>query len=394
MKPPEGLAIVPGQVCKLEKSLYGLKQASRQWNFKLKFVLLELGYNQCKSDYSMFTKSQSTGFTVILVYVDDLVLAGDDLFKIERVKQTLHDRFRIKDIGDLKFFLGLEVARSSKGIALYQRKNVLDLLRDTGFKHCKPASTPMDYGAKLSKDDGDSLPDSSDYRKIIGKLLYLSNTGPDISFAIGKLSQFLDCPTPNHLQAAHRILRYIKNSPAAGLFFSANSDLSLTGFFYFDWAGCPNSRRSVLAYCFYVGSSLVTWKIKKQVTVAVSSSEVEYQALALATREAQWLSYVLKDLGAFLSKPVNLYCDSKSAIYLATNSVFHERTKHIEADCHIVRDKLQEGLIHLLPISTHEQVTDIMTKPLAPGPFNTLCSKLGLLDIFMPNPPILREGIT
>ncbi|XP_016199805.1 uncharacterized protein LOC107640820 [Arachis ipaensis] len=263
MKPPEGLAIAPGQACKLEKSLYGLKQASRQWNFKLKSVLIELGYNQCKSDYSMFTKSQSTGFTVILVYVDDLVLAGDDLLEIERVKQTLHDRFRIKDIGDLRFFLGLEVARSSKGIALYQRKYILDLLRDTGFEHCKPASTPMDYGAKLSKDDGDSLPDSSDYRKIIGKRLYLSNTRPDISFAIGKLSQFLDCPITNHLQAAHRILRYIKNSPAAELFFSANSDLSLTGFSDSDLARCPDSRRSVSAYCFYVGSSLITLKSKK-----------------------------------------------------------------------------------------------------------------------------------
>ncbi|KAL1365153.1 hypothetical protein AAHE18_03G268100 [Arachis hypogaea] len=230
MKPPEGLAIAPGQVCKLEKSLYGLKQASRQWNFKLKSILLELGYNQYKSDYNMFTKSQSTDFTIILVYVDDLVLAGDDLFEIERVKQTLHDRFRFKDIGDLKFFLGLEVARSSKGIALYQRKYVLDLLGDTGFELCKHASTPMDYGAKLSKDDENSLPDSSDYRKIIGKLLYLSNTRPDISFTIGKLSQFLDCPTTNHLQAAHKILKYIKNSPAAGLFFLANSDISLTGF--------------------------------------------------------------------------------------------------------------------------------------------------------------------
>ncbi|XP_025611879.1 uncharacterized mitochondrial protein AtMg00240-like [Arachis hypogaea] len=144
----------------------------------------------------------------------------------------------------------------------------------------------MDYGAKLSKDDGDSLPNSSDYRKIIGKPLYLSNTRPDISFAIGKLSQFLDCPTTNHLQLAHSILRYIKNSPAAGLFFSANSDLSLIGFSDSDWVGCPDLQRLVSAYCFYVGSSLVTWKSKKRVTIIASSSEVEYRALALATREA------------------------------------------------------------------------------------------------------------
>ena len=143
-----------------------------------------------------------------------------------------------------------------------------------------------------------------------------------------------------------------------------------------------------------MGSSLVIWKSKKQVTIAASSSEAEYQALALATREAQWLSYVLKDLGAPLGKPVNLYCDSKSTIYIATNPVFHERTKHIETNCHIVRDKWQEDLIYLLPISTHEQVADIMTKPLASRPFSTLCSKFELLDIFMSNSPSLREGIT
>ncbi|XP_052111554.1 secreted RxLR effector protein 161-like [Arachis duranensis] len=252
----------------------------------------------------------------------------------------------------------------------------------------------MDYGTKLSKSDGELLSDSTPYRRIIGKLLYLSNTRPDISFAIGKLSQFLDCPTTEYLRAAHRILRYVKGSPAAGLFFSAKSDLNLTGFSDSDWAGCPNSRRSISAYCFYLGSSLISWKSKKQLTVAASSSEEEYRVLALATREVQWLSYVLQELGAPLQKATNIYCDSKSAVYIATNPVFHERTKHIEADCHIVRDKLQEGVINLLPISTHEQVADILTKPLAPGPFHYIHGKLGLLNIFAVSTPSLREGVT
>ncbi|XP_015939175.1 secreted RxLR effector protein 161-like [Arachis duranensis] len=195
----------------------------------------------------------------------------------------------------------------------------------------------MDYGAKLSKSDGELLSDSTPYQRIIEKLLYLSNTRPDISFAIGKLSQFLDCPTTEHLRAAHQILRYMKGSPAAGLFFSAKSDLNLTGFSDSDWVGCLDSRRSISAYCFYLGSSLVSWKSKKQLTVAASSFEVEYRALALATREVQWLSYVLQELGVPLQKATNIYCDSKSAVYIATNPIFHERTKHRSGLPHCLR---------------------------------------------------------
>ncbi|XP_072060326.1 uncharacterized mitochondrial protein AtMg00810-like [Arachis hypogaea] len=208
--------------------------------------------------------------------MDDLVLAGDDLSKIESVKGVLHDRFWIKDMGDLKYFLGLEVTRSKTGIALYQRKYVLDLLKETGFEGCKPVTTPMDYVAKLSNGIGELLTDSSQYRRIIGRLLYLSNTRPDISYAIEKLSQFLDCATNEHLKAVHRVVRYIKSSRAAGLFFSADSNLHLIGFSDSDWVGCVDSRRSFSVYCFYRGPSLVTWKSKKQLTVAASSSKAEY----------------------------------------------------------------------------------------------------------------------
>ncbi|XP_072087345.1 retrovirus-related Pol polyprotein from transposon RE1 [Arachis hypogaea] len=391
MKPPQGLDVKAGQVCKLEKSLYGLKQASRQWNTKLKSVLVELGFVQSKADYSLFTKQTESGFTALLVYVDDLILAGNNLGEINAVKTVLDDRFKIKDIGDLKFFIGMEVARSKEGILLNQRKYAMDILKDAGFENCKPASTPMDYSTKLSKTEGVPLSDSTEYRKLVGKLLYLTNTRPDISFAIGKLSQYLDHPTTSHLSAVHRILRYIKASPATGIMFSATSDLCATGFADSDWAACPDSRRSVTAYCFYIGTALVSWKSKKQVTVACSSAEAEYRALAAATKEAIWLSFILKDLGMPLTKPISTYCDSQSAIHIASNPVFHERTKHIEADCHIVRDKFQEGLIHLLPISTTEQVADILTKPLPPSMFSTLFGKLGLVNLHTPN---LREGVT
>ncbi|XP_015935990.1 uncharacterized mitochondrial protein AtMg00810-like [Arachis duranensis] len=391
MKVPQGLEAPPNTVCKLKKSLYGLKQASRQWNNKLKSVLLENGYHQSKSDHSLFTKSQASGFTALLIYVDDVVLAGNDLVEIDSIKALLNACFKIKDIGDLKFFLGMEVARSKQGVALYQRKYALDLLRKAGFEDCKPISTPMDYNGKLTKDVGSSLPDNAEYRKLIGKLLYLTNTRPDISFAVGKLSQFLDKPTDFHLRAAHRILRYIKSAPAKGLFFPSQSDLRVTGFSDSDWAACSDSRRSITAYCFYIGNSIVSWKSKKQTTVASSSAEAEYRALASATCETIWIKKIFSDIGLDYTEPINLYCDSQAAIHIATNPVFHERTKHIEVDCHVVRDKILEKLIHLMPISTHEQIADLLTKPLAPGTFSTLVGKLGLQDICCPN---LREGVT
>ena len=372
-------------VCKLQKSLYGLKQASRQWNAKLTSVLLASGYSQSKADYSLFTKAMGASFTAILVYVDDLVLAGNNLQEIESMKSLLDDKFKIKNLGELKYFLGMEVARFKLGILLYQCKYTLDLLEDTGLLGCKPASTPMDYTAKISKSSGATYADASSYRRLIGRLLYLTHTRPDISFAVGCLSQFLDSPTVVHHQAALRIVRYLKSSPATGLFFSSHSDLTLKGYVDSDWGSCPDTRRSISGFCFFLGPSLVSWKSKKQPTVSRSSSEAEYRALAHATCEAQWLLYLLADFQILPTSPVAVFCDNRSAISIATNPVFHERTKHIEIDCHLVRDKLQQGVIHLLPIDTKNQLADFLTKPLAPGPFSYFISKMGMLDIHAPS---------
>ena len=371
-------------MCKLKKSLYGLKQASRQWNAKLTEVLLSSGYQQSKSDYSLFTKHDHTSFTAILVYVDDLVLAGNNLSEIQSMKSLLDAKFKIKDLGNLKYFLGMEVARTPKGIALYQRKYTLDLLQDVGLLGAKPVSTPMDYTLKLSKGSGNPLLDHSAYRSLVGKLLYLTQTRPDISFAVGKLSQFLDCPTSIHHQAAIRVLKYLKSAPATGLFFAADSDLKLKGFFDSNWGACPDTRRSVTGFCFFLGSSLVSWKSKKQTTISRSSSEAEYRALAQSACEAQWLLYLLNDFGLTSSSPAVIYCDNQSVLHIAANPIFHERTKHIEIDCHLVREKLQVGIIHLLPVSTSSQLADILTKPLAPSPFDLLKSKLGMINFHTP----------
>lgn len=188
--------------------------------------------------------------------------------------------------------------------------------------------------------------------------------------------------------AAMHVLRFIKRNPRQGLYFRTDVALSLIGFCDSDWGACPDTRRSSTGFCFFLGTSIVSWKSKKQSIVSRSSSEAEYRALAQSACEAQWLLYMLRDLHITHTDPVVIYCDNKSALHIAANPVFHERTKHIEIDCHVVHDKIK-GVLHLLPVSSKEQVADLLTKSLSPGPFYSFQSKLGLLDIFCS----LREGV-
>ncbi|MCH89412.1 retrovirus-related Pol polyprotein from transposon TNT 1-94, partial [Trifolium medium] len=382
--PPGVQTTKPHQVCKLVKSLYGLKQASRKWNEKLTSFLLQLQFTQASSDHSLFTRQTASSFIVLLVYVDDVIIAGTSLDDIQSIKHALHQSFRIKDLGPLKYFLGIEVAHSKAGISLCQRKYCLDLINDAGLMVSKPVNTPSDPSIKLHQDASAPYHDISSYRRLVGRLLYLNATRPDITFITQQLSQFLSAPTTTHFTAATRVLRYLKSCPGRGIFFPRDSSLHLIGFSDADWAGCKDTRRSISGQCFFIGKSLISWRTKKQLTVSRSSSEAEYRALAAATCELQWLMYLFKDLHISSFKLPVLYCDNQSAVHIAANPVFHERTKHLEIDCHLVREKLHAGLMKLLPVASKHQLADFFTKALLPQPFNLLVSKLGLLDIYHP----------
>ncbi|CAL0300245.1 unnamed protein product [Lupinus luteus] len=382
MKMPQGLKVSDNsKVCKLQKSLYGLKQASRQWNVKLSTVLINNGYNQSKSDYSLFTKHFMHCFTAILVYVDDLILARNDLKEINFVKHLLHKNFSIKDLGILRYFLGMEVAISKQGINLYQRKYTLDLLQDAGLLASKPSNIPMDSGQKLHSKSGTLYSNPTAYRRLIGRLVYLTHTRPNISFSVSHLSQFLSTPTTGHFNACLKILRYLKHAPGKGLFFPSNTRLSLKDFSDSDWGSCLDTRRPVTGFCFFIGDSLISWKSKRQRTVSRSSAEAEYRVLALAGCEGQWLSYLLTNLLFPNTTHITLSCDNQSALYIVVNTVFHERTKHIEMDCHSIREKVATSIVHLMSISTKFQLADLFTKALPPAKFHPLIIKLGLCDI-------------
>lgn len=341
-----------------------------------------MGFVKAHGDHFLFVRRQEDDFVVVLVYVDDIIIASTNDAVADILTENLKSFFKLRDLGPLKYFLGLEIARSSSGISLCQRKYSLEMLTSTGMLACKPSSVPMTPNLKLSKTEGELIPDAALYRRIVGRLMYLTITRPDISYAVNKLCQFSSAPRTSHLKAVYKVLQYIKGTVGQGLFYSASADITLKGFADADWAACPDSRRSTTGFTMFVGDSLISWKSKKQPTVSRSSAEAEYRALALACCEIMWLVILLRELGVFSTTPPVLYSDSTAAIYIATNPVFHERTKHVEVDCHTVREKLDEGKLKTLHVRTEDQVADILTKPLFPYQFEHLKSKMSIHNIF------------
>ncbi|KAL4323895.1 hypothetical protein GQ457_11G003570 [Hibiscus cannabinus] len=367
-------------VCKLHKSIYGLKQASRQWFHAFSQVVLRFGFSQSPHEHSLFVKGSGDSMVALLVYVDDIILAGKDLKLLAEVQTFLQSNFKLKELGNLKFFLGFEIARNKTGISLSQRQYALQLLEDTGSLAKKPTELPVVSPHKLSKDDGELLADPQLYRRMVGRLLYLTHTRPDITYAVNLLSQFVSSPRAPHLQAVYHLLSYIKGSPGLGLFFSSTSKLQLSAFVDSDYNSCPDTRRSTTGYCTFLGNTLLSWKSKKQHTVSRSSCEAEYRAMATDACELVWIAALLSSFQIHVPQTF-LYCDSQSAIHLATNQVFHERTKHIEVDCHFVRDKVNSGFLRLFHVRSHDQIVDFFTKALHVPAFRSFLAKLGLLNI-------------
>ncbi|XP_048609838.1 secreted RxLR effector protein 161-like [Brassica napus] len=243
----------------------------------------------------------------------------------------------------------------------------------------------MEPNAKLSTTTGTALIDVAVYIRLVGRLLYLTHTRPDITYAVHKLSQYMSAPTDTHLQAAYRVLRYLKNDPAQGLFYSASSQMKLTAYSDADWAACQDTRQSITGYCVFLGDSLISWRSTKQQTVSRSSSEAEYRAMADATCELIWLTTILTEMHCPPLAPATLFCDNQSALYIASNPVYYERTKHVEIDCHVVRERLKSGFLKTLHVKSALQLADVLTKAVQPGLFKNLIEKMGIHSLCLPS---------
>ncbi|CAJ2663478.1 unnamed protein product [Trifolium pratense] len=377
--------IAANTVCKLKKALYGLKQSPRAWFGRFTKVMVGLGFKQSQGDHTLFVKhSKSGGVTVLLVYVDDIIVTGDNEEEQQMLSQHLAKEFEIKTLGKLKYFLGIEVAHSKKGIFISQQKYITDLLQETGKTACKPACTPIDPNIKLGNAEEDVAVNKERYQRLVGKLIYLSHTRPDVAFAVSLVSQFMHQPKEIHLQAALRIVQYLKGTPGRGILFERNGSVGLEAYTDADYAGSIVDRRSTTGYCTFLGGNLVTWKSKKQSVVSRSSAEAEFRAMAQGICELLWLKSILEDLRIKSDEPMKLYCDNKSAISIAHNPVQHDRTKHIEVDRHFIKEKLDSGLICTPYVSSQGNLADLLTKGLNGNNFERIVSKLGMINIHSP----------
>ncbi|OMO63131.1 Integrase, catalytic core [Corchorus capsularis] len=285
MQPPPGYSCPVKKVCRLRRALYGLKQAPRAWFEKFNDALKQIGFLQSNNDSALFHLSSKKGTILLLIYVDDMIITGDDSDGIEKLKQHLFHQFEMKDLGSLRYFLGIEVAYSPRGYVLSQSKYANDVINRARLTDERTVDTPIELNVKLRPTDGTLLPDPKLYREIVGCLVYLTVTCPDIAHAVHIVSQFVSAPRSVHWSAMVRILRYLRGTLFQGLFFPSSSKLELCGYSDADWAGDANDRRSTTGFCIFLGDSLISWKSKKQNVVSRSSTEAEYRAMAHTSAE-------------------------------------------------------------------------------------------------------------
>jgi hypothetical protein len=264
------------KVCHLRWALYGLKQTSRAWFAKFSSTISQHGFSASSYDSALFFRRSDHGITFLLLYVDDMIITGDDVQGIQDLKRFLGQHFEMKDLGPLSYFHGLEVSSSSNGYYLTQAKYTSDLISRAGITDNKIVDTPIEYNNRLNTNDGEPLLDATLYRQLVGSLVYLIVTRPNISYAVHIVSQFMAAPQSLHYATVLRILRYLKDTLFYGLHFSSQSSLTLQAYSDADWAGDPTDRRSTIGYCFLLGDSLISWRSKKQSVVARSNTETEY----------------------------------------------------------------------------------------------------------------------
>ncbi|PKU66732.1 Retrovirus-related Pol polyprotein from transposon TNT 1-94 [Dendrobium catenatum] len=342
MRQPKGFEdeSAPNHVCLLQKAIYGLKQSPRQWYSTLTEHVISLGFTCSQADPSLLTYQHTNIQMYLLIYVDDLLITGNNKQAISAFITQLGARFNLKHLGLANHFLGISIQSNNNSYFLSQQSYAESILSQAGLSTCKPLANPTATKTPNDFPPENQLSDPALYRRITGSLQYLTLTRPDIAFAVNVISQYMHNPLPNHVYLLKRLLRYIQGTRHFGLPIT-KTDLQLRTYSDADWAGDPLSRKSTTGYCTFLGHTLVSWAVKKQTTVARSSTESEYRALAAATADVIWIKRLLTDFGISYDHASDLFCDNVSAIALANNPVFHARTKHIEIDHRFLRDQIQ-----------------------------------------------------
>ena len=370
-----------GFVCKLRKAIYGLKQTPRAWYEELKGFLTTSGFSNSLADTSLFIYKHGSSIIYMLVYVDDIIVTGDNAQVVNQFIQCLAARFSLKDLGSLTHFLGIKVqTHSGGGLLLSQKRYILDLLQRNNMANVKPTPTPLPPGCHLQLNMGVPMADPTTYRATLGSLQYLSLTRPDICFAVNKLSQFMHKPTDIHWQMVKRVLRYLQGTVQDCLLLHRHSPSSVHAFSDADWGGNKEDLSSTSAYIIYLGRNPISWSSKKQHTTARSSTEAEYRAVVDTAAEISWICSLLTELYFPVNHAPVIYCDNIGATQLSSNPVFHSRMKHVAIDFHFIRQRVQSGNLRVSHVSSQDQLADVLTKSLSRSQFWLLKDKIGLIN--------------
>lgn len=305
-------------VLHLHKALYGLKQAPRAWYNRIDEFFRRENFKRSDNDHALYTKETDGKLLVVCIYVDDLIVTGDDENMVEEFKATMKEEFEMSDLGQLNYFLGMEIEQSQGEIRLSQEYYAKKLLKKFNMEDCKSMNTPLIPQRHEQEEDNDAV-DPTLYRSLVGGLLYLIATRPDLMFSASYLSRYLKEPMSKHLKEAKRVLRYIKGTSALGLKFTATCGSKLIGYSDSDWGGCREDLKSTTGYCFSIGSAVFSWQTSKQDTIAQSTAE--YMALCATENQAIWLRRLLEDIRFCSEEGVPIYCDNQSAIAIGKNPV-------------------------------------------------------------------------
>jgi hypothetical protein len=387
MEQPEGFVSKsnPRQVCKLNKSIYGLKQSPREWYSTIsKFFIDELKLKRNRMDSCIFSRIFDDGSVLIVgIYVDDIIICASNQCHVQFVKGKLQERFRLSNIGNLKYCLGIQVQKDNKGgITLNQDSFISRTLKKFGMAECKGSKTPMMLNQSLSK-EGEECEEEFAYREIIGSCMYaMIMTRPDIAFTLSQLSRFLDCYNRDHVVAAKRLLRYLKETVTTGIRYSRpetfSGTLKLSAYCDADWGGSIDDSRSTSGYVIFLNGCAIIWKSSKQSLVALSSAEAEYVALAHCVQESLWISQLIQDLGLRFDEKISIFEDNQACIKIAKNASSSTKTKHIRMRYHFVKELIEEKKIEIHWTDSESNIADVFTKSLGKLSLEALKQKLGL----------------
>ncbi|GJS76499.1 retrovirus-related pol polyprotein from transposon TNT 1-94 [Tanacetum coccineum] len=338
-------------------------------------------------DPTLFTRHAGNDILLVQIYVDDIIFASTNTAMCDEFSNQMTTKFRMSMMGQMSFFLGLQISQSFRGIFINQSKYASEIVKKYGLNTIDSVNTPMIKNKKLDKDLQGKPVDATLYQGMIGSLMYLTASRPDLNYVVCLCAQYQAKPTEKHLQAVKRIFRYLNRTINMGLWYSKNTDMSLTAYADADHAGCQDTRRSTSGSTQFLGDKLVSWSSKKQKCTAISSTEAEYIALSGCCSQILWMRSQLIDYGFKFNK-IPLYCDNKSAIALCCNNVQHSRAKHIDIRYHFIKDQVENGIVELYFVRTEYQLADIFTKPLPRERFNFLIAKLGMRSM---SPEMLKR---